>query len=101
MTNTYSVTTRRLVMIHNAPATDRIGVTGYSGTLKLRGRSGAVRRSTMTPIETVMNATRVPTLVISARKAIGRKPARIEMIVATMTVLATGLSVFGFTLWNT
>ena len=44
------VTPRRPVMIHRQPRMDRIGVTGYPGTLNPRGRSGAVRRSTITPI---------------------------------------------------
>ena len=87
-------------MIHSAPAIERIGVTGYSGTLKLRGRSGARFRSTITPIETAMNATRVPMLVISARKLIGMRPAIKPMTMATMTVLWIGVSVRGFTRWN-
>ena len=88
-------------MIHRQPRIARIGITGYSGTLKLRGRSGERRRSTMTPMDTVMNATRVPTLVISARKLIGMKPASSEITTATMMVLGIGVRVRGFTLWNT
>src|SRR6478609_7669831 len=101
ITNTYSVTIRRLLMIHRAPTTDRIGISGYGRTLKLRGRSGARRRRIMTPMDTVTNATRVPTLVISARKLIGMKPASSEITTATMMVLGIGVRVRGFTLWNT
>ena len=42
------------------PQIDRIGITGPNGTRKPRGRSGAVWRSTMTPIETIRNAVSVP-----------------------------------------
>ena len=54
----------------------------------------------MTPIETIRNADSVPMLVISARKLIGRRPARIEITTATMIVAGTGVSVRGFSLWN-
>ena len=47
-----------------------------------------------------MNATRVPMLVISARKLIGIRPASRQMTTATMIVFWTGVSVRGFTLWN-
>ena len=47
-----------------------------------------------------MNATRVPMLVISARKLIGIRPAIRPMTTATMTVLWIGVSVRGFTLWK-
>ena len=87
-------------MIQMQPAIDRIGVTGYSGTLKPRGSSGCVCRSTITPIDTTRNATNVPMLVISARKLMGIMPASSAMTTATMIVFGTGVSVRGFTLWN-
>ena len=65
--------------------------------MKPRGRSGAVWRSTITPIETTRNATSVPMLVISARKSIGNTAASNEMTQATMIVVGTGVSVRGFT----
>jgi hypothetical protein len=68
--------------------------------LKPRGRFGCERRRTITPIETTMNATSVPMLVISARKLIGITPASSEITVAEMSVAATGVSVRLFTLWK-
>src|SRR5215212_1937583 len=75
-------------MIQKQPAIDRIGVTGYPGTLKPRGRSGAVRRSTITPTETTRNATSVPMLVISARKLIGSTPASSETTAPAASTVA-------------
>ena len=54
----------------------------------------------MTPIETIRNAVSVPMLVISARKLIGSSPASSETMTATMIVAGTGVSVRGFSLWN-
>ncbi len=51
-------------------------------------------------MDTVTKATRVPTLVISARKLIGMKPASSEITTATMMVLGIGVRVRGFTLWK-
>ena len=87
-------------MIQMQPAIDRIGVTGYPGTLNPRGRSGSVRRSTITPIDTIRNATSVPMLVISARKSIGSTPASSEITTAQTIVAGTGVSVRGFSLWK-
>ncbi len=47
-----------------------------------------------------MKATRVPMLVISARKLIGIRPASRQMTTATMIVFGTGVRVRGFTLWK-
>ena len=47
-----------------------------------------------------MKATSVPMLVISARKLIGSRPASSETMIATMIVAGTGVSVRGFTRWN-
>ena len=87
-------------MIQIQPAIDRIGVRGYSGTRKPRGRSGARPTEHHHPTETTGTPTNVPMLVISARKSIGSTPAKSETTAATMIVVGTGVSVRGFSLWN-
>src|SRR4029453_4524947 len=87
-------------MIHKHPRTDRIGTTGYPGTLNVRGRSGSRRRSTITAIEKIPKATELPPLVISAGKARGRSPGGKAIAAAKMVVFGTGVLVRGFPLWN-
>ena len=60
--------------------------------MNVRGRLGTRRRSTITATETMANATRVPTLVISARKLIGIRPASSAITEATIK-LKVGWSV--------
>ena len=59
-----------------------------------------MRRRIITPAETMVNATSVPMLVISARNSIGSSPASREMTTAAISVAGTGVSVRGLIRWN-
>jgi len=52
----------RLAISARQTTTERIGIQGMNGTRNGRGRSGDTRRSTITPIDTMMNANSVPML---------------------------------------
>ena len=72
MMNRSQVSTVRLIISHRHASTERIGTTGTSGILNPRGRSGRVRRSTITPTDTSTNANSVPMLTISSSGPIGK-----------------------------
>ncbi len=79
----------------------RIGVTGKSATLKVRGMSGRVLRRITTATLTRPKAKRVPMLVASASLPSGMKAARTPQKRETMTTLARGAPVFSSTLAKT
>ena len=56
-------------------AADSSGRTGTHGILNGRGRSGRVRRSTITPNDTITNAISVPMLTSDPSVPIGVNPA--------------------------
>ena len=60
--NRSQVSPGRLSISQKQARAERIGSTGISGTRKARWRSGRVRRSTITPIDTSTKANSVPML---------------------------------------
>ena len=74
---------------HNtAPIT---GTTGTHGQRNLRGRSGLVRRNTITPMHTSTNASKVPTLHISPNKLPGSKATAVPTTTANNALLFHGV----------
>jgi hypothetical protein len=75
-----------------------IGSTGTKGTLKERGRSGRLRRSTTTPIETSTKAASVPMFTRCASSESGMNEARIAMMMPAMMVRRYGVLKRGWVL---
>jgi hypothetical protein len=71
--------------------TARIGISGTAGVRKARGRSGWVRRSTTTPIDTSTKANRVPMLTMSARVERGTKVAMRATTAPVMSEITQGV----------
>src|SRR3954452_1403257 len=96
--NRSQVSTLRLSIRYRQASADRIGTTGDHGTRNLRSRSGLVRRSTGTAIETRTKANSVPMLTRSASVVSFTHAAMITTAVAYSSVIRTGVQVRGLTL---
>src|SRR5438552_10961558 len=70
---------------------ERIGTSGTSGVLKGRFAVGCVLRITQTPALTNINASSVPTLVISSKTLSGIRVARMETKKPTTIELKYGV----------
>src|ERR1700740_598209 len=89
--NRIQVITVRLIISHRHAHTEAIGSSGTQGARNPRGRSGRVRRKTITPADTSTKANSVPTLTISSSLAIGITDAVTATTSATSTVIRTGV----------
>ena len=72
-----------------------IGTSGTSVTRKGLGRSGAVRRNTQTPMQTRMNAKRVPMFVRSAKSPMSTNIATPPTTMPVQIVVTQGVRNFG------
>ena len=81
----------RLSIRNTHATTARIGTSGTAGVRNARGRSGSVRRSTMTPIDTSTKANRVPILTMSARVVRGTKVAIRASIAPVISEISQGV----------
>jgi len=79
----------------------RSGTAGTNGTRNGRGIPGRVRRSTITPAETMMKAASVPMLTSSATEPRGRRLAMAAVTSPTRRVPFTGVRRTGCTLPKT
>src|SRR5580698_11076964 len=84
------VTTVRFTISQTHAHTEAIGSNGTIGARNPRGRSGRVRRKTMTPADTSRKANRVPTFTISSSLSVGNAEAVNATSAATSTVMRTG-----------
>ncbi|MNI76192.1 hypothetical protein D3C73_1324040 [compost metagenome] len=72
-----------------------IGISGTSGTLKDRCKSGRVFRKITIPRETAIKANKVPILTRSASLFSGMTPAKMATTMPVTQVLTAGAPVFG------
>ena len=77
-----------------------IGTSGTNGVLNARGNSGIFLLITHTPIQTKMNANKVPMLVISPTTRAGTKAAKRLTKTMNSKLLFEGVCVFGLTVEN-
>src|ERR1700727_3091717 len=91
MANRTQVSAVRLTINHRQAAIEAIGRSGTQGARNPRGRSGRVRRSTITPADTRTNANSVPTLTISSSLVIGKTEAVAATTAATNMVIRIGV----------
>src|ERR1700685_4025942 len=90
--NRIQVTTVRLTISQTHAHAEAIGSSGTIGARNPRGRSGRLRRRTMTPADTSRNANNVPTLTISSSLSVGNAEAVAATSNATSTVMRTGVA---------
>src|SRR3954467_13210973 len=95
--NRSQVSTLRLSMRYRQANAERIGTAGDHGTRNLRSRSGLVRRSTGTAIETRTNANSVPMLTRVASVSSLTNAAITRTTAAYSRVMRTGVPVRGET----
>src|SRR5580698_7595017 len=72
-----------------------IGTNGANGVRKGRGSSGRVRRSTNTPMHTMMKANSVPKDVMWPSQLIGRKPEKTLTKIISVMLDRHGVCHFG------
>src|SRR5215471_1547504 len=77
-------------------STPKIGTMGTSGVRYGRGASGLVLRITMTPTQTITNASSVPMLVMWPNFEIGRKPEKSETKTMKIRLQRHGVRNFGW-----
>src|SRR4029453_10087880 len=96
--NRHQVRLPRLSIRKTQEITARIGTSGTAGVRKALGRSGWVRRSTITPIDTSTKANRVPMLTMSARVDRGTKVAMRATTTPAISEITQGVPYRGWTL---
>src|ERR1700756_5903397 len=68
-----------------------IGTNGTSGVLNSRGTSGRVARSTITLIQTITKASKVPIETNSLSTPIGKRPAKVAATIPVTAVVTCGV----------
>ena len=78
-------------------AIPKTAMTGNAGTLKFLCKLGSFTLNTQTATHTIVNANKVPKLVICARSLIGVNDATTEITVPKITRFLDGTPLKGFT----
>jgi hypothetical protein len=95
--NRHQVSVPRFSIRNRHDSTARAGTTGTHGVRNARRRSGRVRRSTTTPMDTSTNANRVPMLTMSARVDSGTKAATAATTSPVISEISHGVPKRGWT----